>query len=333
MSHWRSVAYVESPLQLLSVLEAHAYGAVGANTEVLVRDPHGTIAPTLSALRTLGLPVGVKVHVSKDSQVGLGRSPVKADFQHVLGDPFSGQQQSGLLRRSRVGEIVMVDDGLNTYAAIEALAANKPLVRPGATSSSARKALGLATTHILRKAAFAGRLTIFTAMPPTDRMLSEVAVLDARLITHEFNWLTGKPMGNQIVEPRVIVGSGFAADGLINGADYVNWVAEVSDLVETRYLPHRRLPTALEQQIAQLPHVVIDQQHTAVELELRSLRNGQEVHLLPTTALVTLAPMLSRNNVTVVPYPVRPAWWTESTTALQRDYLSRPLELFESLSS
>ena len=331
MSHWRSVAYVESPLQLLNVVEAHAYGILGPNCEVVVRDPNGTISPTTQSLKMAGLPVGLKLFGSKDTPQSVKHTAPKGDYVHVLGDPFSGQQQSGLLRRTRVSDVVIVDDGLNTLAAVEALATNKPLVRPGQVPSPARKALGLGMTHILRKVAFSGKLTVFTAMPPTQRLEQELGVVDAHVIFHQYPWLSDLPNQSPITEPHVIVGSGFVADGHINAADYIAWVARIAEQGKVRYFPHRRTPLAVRYQIGQLPGVTVSEETASVEIALRSLTDQQTVHMLPTTALITLTPLLHGRGVTILPAAVPDSWWTEATPVSLRDFLSRPLSLFESL--
>jgi len=331
MSHWRSVAYVESPLQLLNVIEAHSYGVLGPNTEIVLRDPSGTIAPTLTALKEIGLPVGTKIFGSKDTPQTIKHTSPKGDFVHVLGDPFSGQQQSGLLRRSRVTEVVIVDDGLNTLAAIEALAANRPMTRPGQALSPARKALGLAMTHALRKAAFAGRLTVFTAMPPSQLLEQELAVLDARVVFHQYPWLTAQPLSEPIAEETIVVGSGFVADELIHEEPYVDWVRSLAQFGPLRYFPHRRSTPTLRGRLGALENVTVENAQASVEVCLRGLTAPTSVRMLPTSALITLAPMLTPRGVTLLPQGVPESWWTAQTPTQLREFLSRPLELFEAL--
>lgn len=331
MSRWRSVAQVESPLQFLGVVEAHARGVLGTDTQVVLRDPYGSIAPTVTHLKNIGLPSGIKIS-SQGTQPGLGfRSSTRENYVQVLGDPFSGQQQSDLLRRTKTNEIVIVDDGLNTYAVFEALAANKPLTRPGQTLSPARRALGLAATHCLRKAAFSGRLTMFTSMPPTKRLGLDAAVIDASVVHHQFEWLAGQPSAEAITEQRVIIGSGFAADHLISADKYVEWVASVAHEHRTRYFPHRRSTPELVERINALPTVTLSQDHASVEVQLRSLGQGQQVHMLPTTALITLSQLLRTRKVDIVPHAVPDDWWQEHTPAPYRVFLARPLALIESL--
>ncbi len=360
MTYWRAVAYVESPLQLLSAIEAYGYGLLGTETDLVIRDPHSTIAPTLLALKSIGLPAGLKVHMSKDSapsaearltssarktktrpieqRRSLSRSrgsssaytPPSHKYLHVMGDPFSGQQQSGLLRHSGAHEIVILDDGLNTYAAIEALAAQKPLIRPGQTLSPARKVLGLATTRALRNAAFAGQLTIFTAMPATERMLQHLDVLDANVVFHEFPWISAQPTSQAIEEDRIIVGSGFAADGLIDPNRYVEWVEGLAQDTTVRYLPHRRTSPSVLDQIDAIDTVTVTTDNASVEVLLRCVQRGKEIHLLPTTALITLSSILRGRGVSIVPHAVPEDWWTDDTSESLREFLSRPLELFES---
>lgn len=331
MSSWKSVAYVESPLQFLSVVEAQHKGCLGTSTEIIVRDPVQNIAPSVGALRDLGLPQGIKVH-----EIGLVRPsgasrPIRGDYQHVLGDPFSGQQQSGLVRRSRVKDIVIVDDGLNTFAAVEALAGNKPMIRPGHSLSPARRALANATTHVLRKAAFAGRLTVFTAMPPSPRFLQQLEVIDAKVTFHSFEWLASRADAPAIEQQRIIVGSGFVADRLVQPSRYLQWVAETAALTPTLYFPHRRSEESLISAVEEVPLVTVAGNSALVELQLRSLGSTHSVHLLPTTALITLAPLVKAAGSQLHPVPVPDEWWLPDVSPSHREFLSRPLKIFESL--
>ncbi|WP_435299600.1 hypothetical protein [Timonella sp. A28] len=329
MSNWRSIAHVESPLQTLNVVEAHAYGILGHNTQLHVRDPHSTIAPTVQALQHIGVPNGLKIVGKNETTTPARTTKTHTAYTHVLGDPFSGQQQSRLLRHTHVSEIVIVDDGLHTIAVLNALAANKPLVRPGIASSPARKALGMAMTHILRKAAFTQRLTVFTAMPATAAIKHDLDILEAHAVFHTYPWLTAQEPTHLIPEPIVCVGSGFAADGHINPQPYIDWVHSLTHNGPVRYFPHRRTPPHIRQRIGTHELITVAEGHPLVELSLSSLTSEHTVHMLPTTALLTLGPLLRAKNVTMRAHRVPNEWWTTDTPAHLREFLTEPLHLFE----
>lgn len=329
MSHWRSIAYVESPLQLIGVLEAHALGLLGTQTDLVVRDASGAIAPTILALRDLTLPTGLKWFGTKDTPQLPNHPAAQGSYAHVLGDPFSGQQQSGLLRHMNLKDVVIVDDGLNTYAAIEALAENKPMIRPGQQLSPARKALGMATTHALRKAAFSGHLMLCSAMPATERLLTDLAVVDANSTFHSFGWLNAQQVPTPPIQKAVIVGSGFVADGHIHEAHYLGWIAQLAANRDCLYVPHRRTDARLLNAISSINGVEIGTNQACIELTARGLQAGQEIHLLPTTALLTLGAMLTGGHVSIHPHNVPEHWWTDHTTNATRQFLSRPIEIYE----
>lgn len=329
MTHWRSVAYVESPLQLLSSIEAHNLGLLGTHTDLVVRDPNATFTGTINALKSLQLPSGIKWFGSKDTPTLPTHTLEKGSYAHVLGDPFSGQQQSGLLRHVTLGEVVILDDGLNTYAALEALAENKPMVRPGQQLSPARKALGMATTHALRKAAFSGRLTLCSAMPATERLINDLGVIDAKSVFHTFEWLTGRPAAEPPVQKALVVGSGFVADGHIRADHYLGWVTQLAAERDCLYLPHRRTQASVLESISAIPGVKVSAQDACIEMTARSLNAEHEVHLLPTTALLTLRSILAPQGTTLVAHSVPGHWWTAATDESTRAFLSRTITIFE----
>ncbi|WP_029068643.1 hypothetical protein [Jonesia quinghaiensis] len=328
MTGWRSVAYVESPLQLVSTLEAHASGLLGSNTDVVIRDAQQQYRSTVEYLDALGLPQGIRLYGSRDTRYLSGHTAPKGRFTHVLGDPLSGQQQSLLLRRNALGDIVIVDDGMSTLGVLEDLAANRPLVRPTSATSPARKALGKATTHVLRKSAFAGHVTLFTALPLTEHSMHCAETLDITLRAHTFPWVGTQPADESLVHTdHIIVGSALAADGYIHREDYLAWVAQAAGDTAATYIPHRRQDPDLLGHIAELKDITVASGLPLAEIALRHLGTSQHVYSLPSTTLLTLHRQFAQRGVTVHSQDIPPHWWTDSTPPLLREQLLRPLDL------
>ncbi len=327
MNGWRSVAYVESPLQLLSAVEAHAHGVLGSNTDIVVRDANRQYESTVRYVERMGLPQGIRLFGARDTRWLPGHTSAQGRFTHVLGDPLSGQQQSLLLRRNYVGNLVIIDDGVSTLSVLEDLAANRPLVRPTSASSPARLALGRAMTHVIRRRAFAGKVTFFTSLPLSESVLHAAGTLDISVITHAFPWLSANILEDAHFPPQVIVGSAFAADRYITTDAYVQWIRQIASCGDAVYLPHRRQRPDVLAHISEIPSVSVARDLPLAEIALRGLGPEHHVHSLPSTSLLTLHRRFSQRGVQVTMYDIPDTWWCPSTPADLRTQLIRPVEL------
>ncbi len=130
-----ATAWVESPLQLLGVIEAHASGFLGPVTRVVPRDGVPGLATTIARLRELDVPPGVRFEDPRK-----GSSVPRASRTWVIGDPLSGRVQRQLVAGT-AGPIVLVDDGRATLHTLERLAQGEPLTRAKATASVPRRVL------------------------------------------------------------------------------------------------------------------------------------------------------------------------------------------------
>lgn len=319
----RSVAWIESPLQLLSAFEAHWAGALADRTHVHPRAGVPGMTDVVRVLTELA-PPGLAVHPFT-AQIPSPRSP--GNGQWVIGDMFSGAVQRQLVMQPPTADVVVLDDGLATRSLLAALASNRPepLVRAG-HGGPGRRLLGLATWAALRRLMRRGRLSVFTALDIDASIEHRFRSLGGRLGTHEFGWLRSQPISEMVPEPVIVVGSALPADGLIDVGPYVEWVHALTAIGPVAYYPHRRETADALYRIAGNPLVRVNSHTVPVEMRLRALRQGQQVHCLPSTVVSTLGLILSTASVELVAHRVPAHWWTPLATGPVRRHLDNTLD-------
>jgi len=314
-------ALVESPLQLLCTVEAHAAGHAGAVTHVHVRNDVPALGDALSGVRHLDLPDGLDFDLTGPRAALAAREPV-----WVVGDAFSGLfQATAPLRRPR--HVVLVDDGLATLELVRLLVRGAPLVRIGRPASAPRRLLGALAGRRLRALAAAGRVTLFTALPLPPELRDGLRAQGFDVRHNRFGWLAAQPADEVIPEPTVVVGTGMVADGLIDAQRYVGWIRSLAAEGELRYLPHRRQTSELLATLAAIDGVTVDAPGAPVEIRLRGLRRGQRVVSLPSTSTILLTTIISPLGVPVTALDVPADWWTPRATAEHRAHLTSVSEL------
>lgn len=317
--------WVESPLQMLSAIEAHGAGLLGRTSTIHPRGGTHMLDATLHALMAQA-PEGVSFAPAAANPPVLATST--AD-RWATGDAYSGRVQRALLGRIGAREVMIIDDGLATLGLLAALVADEPtaLIRHRAAPTPARRALGIACWFRLRALARAGRLLVFTGLPVRTDVAAKFRELGGHLEGHRFEWLGTQPVGERIPEPTVVVGSALAADGLIREQPYLRWLAGLTDEGPLAYFPHRRETPGFLAELAAHPRVRVREHTIPIEMRLRSLRRGQVVRALPSTALPSLRLLLGANGIRIAGTPVPAAWWNPSTTPELRTHLSSSLEL------
>jgi len=318
-------ALVESPLQLLSAIEAHAAGLGGQRTNIQVRRDVPILARTREALTRSGLPEGVSSAIRSPRAF---LSPF-ASADRIVGDAFSGVFQASLLTRP-TRSLVVVDDGLATLHLGWLLASGEPLLRAGVSAGDRRRRLaGLAASR-LGRLAHAGRLTLFTALPLPEELRSALSATRVEIVANRFLWLRDRPAEPAPDEPTVVVGSALPANGLIDADRYLAWVLGHATDSPLRYIPHRRSHPAVIEALARTPGISIDDSHVPIELRLAGMRSGQRVLSLPSTAAVLLTTLLTPVGVEVEAFPIPGDWWTDQASPERRAYLHSVLPLVES---
>ncbi|MFC4062415.1 hypothetical protein ACFOWE_29295 [Planomonospora corallina] len=318
-----AVAWVESPLQMLGVVEAHHAGLLGPRTRVVPRAGLRPLTVTRRELRRLGLPDGLELAEPEQDMPRPGRGPA-----WVVGDAFSGKVQltwlTALPRR-----VVIVDDGLATIRLLELLTGRPgvPLLRARAAGrplrSAARTALGAAAALRLRAAAHAGRLSIFTALPVPAELADAVRRTGAELAGHDFAWLRAQPLGGpRPAERTVVLGTSLVRNGLIHRERYLTWLAELGSSGPVAYFPHRREDPGDLDRVRRQPGVTVYEGGGPAEMTLRGLAAEQKVISLPSTAVTSLRVLLAARGVAVETVEVPDEWWTARAAPSLRSHLS-----------
>jgi hypothetical protein len=320
-------AWVESPLQLLSVIEAHAAGLLGPRTTIVPRADVVALALTTAHVQPLGLPVGLDIAApSMTDGAGSG-----ARGTWVVGDVFSGRVQRSLILR-RPDRVVVVDDGRATLHLLACLTGSSGTpflraraVRAGAASRSLpgapRRILGALAGARLRDAAAEGRLTIVTACPVEPALEAQAARVGVTLVRHRFGWLRATPCPGAPEQRTVVLGSAMVRDALLRQRPYLDWVSERAAREPLAYFPHRREDSTTLAHLRRQPGVEVYEPGVPVELSLRGLSSRQRVFSLPSTAALTLRSVLADRGTQVVVDPVPNTWWTDSTSAAVRAHL------------
>lgn len=313
-----SVIWAESPLQLLSAVEAHRLGLPGTDTEVRLRAGSSSLTATAAEIERLGPPAGLRPPVAAARPV---RPP--KDGCWVIGDAFSGAVQRRLVSRGG-HRLVVVDDGLATIHLLELLTADRPraLMRARARLGPARRALGAASWARLRAAARSGRLTFCTALPISAELRRAVEELGAAVHFHDFSWLRGRPAAQPPPQRLVVLGSSLVRNGLVHRDRYLDWVRSLADTEPLSYRPHRRECPDVLAELRADPRISVAEAGVPVEISLRGLTAEHRVVSLPSTALTSLRLVLRASGTTIEGMPVPADWWTDAADPDLRDHLS-----------
>lgn len=316
-----SFAWVESPLQFLSALEARA---PGEHLEVQVRRDARGMAEFLTHLDRAWLPaeVTLRTDLREPTAPAESAAPGTHPTRLLIGDPCSGRFQVALAQRRLVlpQVVTIIDDGIATEHAIRLLVAPRPapLRRPRQRLSPTRTALAFATALRLRSLLRRGRLTWTTALPADPLLFTDFEAAGGTVERHTFAHLRALPLSTPELPGSVILGSALSADGLITEEAYLGWVRDTAAAQPCVYLPHRRESAESLARIGALPGVKIQPAGLPVELRLTRAPRGARLFSLPTTAAANLAFTMDAPDIRVSPIPT--AWWTGTAPdSLRRD--------------
>ncbi|GEL95193.1 hypothetical protein [Cellulomonas composti] len=305
-------AWVESPLQMVSALEAADAGLLGPEVSVVHRSGIRSIDELAARLGRVALPSGVRLEAS--STGGLWRHPAPG----AVGDAFSGAVQSRTLL-SRRAPFVVLDDGLATLHLLDLLTnpSASGLSRARAKPGTARRSLALAARSHLLGLARRGRLTVFTVLPVRPEVEQSFAQLGGQIVAHSFAWSSSLREPELHGAREVVVGSAMATDGLVHRAAYTSWVHGIAEAAsgEVVYIPHRRESPSITAHVADRASVRVERGPWPVEVSLRCLPQGAVVHCLPSTPLLSLRGVLADAGVTLSGTRIPDSWWTTAASA------------------
>ncbi|WP_427920369.1 hypothetical protein [Streptomyces sp. cg40] len=331
-----TLAFVESPVQLLNVLEwAHlraprAEGAPGGGLTLVVLSP--TDPMTRGQLRRMADLARDEGHTVRWEEArggpaapfqtigGLTRLLRKAD-RIVMGDPFSRYVQL-LLTITRARDLVVVDDGTATMEFVAQLASGERLVRwhrkggrqgPrdlifAPVSSSARRRL---TPNTRRK------VEIFSSMP------IEEPPKGVTITANEFAWTRATFGPPRITKGADMVGTSLVETGVVDADRYLEAVTALAKTHgATRYFAHRRESTEKLHRLAVETGLEIVRPDLPLELIARRGPIGRTILSFPSTVVHTLPLALVGTEVRVAVCDIDPAWLTENASPRAQGFLS-----------
>jgi hypothetical protein len=330
-----TVALVESPVQLLNVLEwghVRPPGAPGEAVEPLTIVVLSPADPTsrgqLRRMAELARDEGalVRWYEARGGRGGLLRTacalaPTLLRVRRlVIGDPFSRLVQV-LLPLCRAKDITVVDDGTATMEFTEILCRGGKLVRwhrSGRRRSPGDVAFGLFARAARRRLTPGRRhrIELFSAMPATPPPGMAVRA-------NRFAWTRGR-----FGPPRTLTGTDLIGTSLVETGvvDPERYLAVVRGLAERhgarRYFAHRREAPAKLRRLAAETGLEIVRPDLPLELVARRGPIGRSVLSFPSTVVHTLPLALAGTGVTITVCDIDQDWLTTAASPRAHTFLS-----------
>ncbi|MFJ4622572.1 hypothetical protein [Streptomyces sp. NPDC088812] len=331
-----TLAFVESPVQLLNVLEwAHAQALhpqeePGVGLTLVVLSP--TDPMTRGQLRRMAELAREEGHEVRWEEARGGTTApfrtigglaplLRGARRVVMGDPFSRYVQL-LLTITRAADLVVVDDGTATMEFVGQLARGERLVRwhrkggtPGPrdllfapVSASARRRL---TPRADR------RVEVFTSMPVTE------APADVTVTPHTFAWTRARFGPPRVTRGADLVGTSLVETGVVDGDRYLHAVGALSRAHgATRYFAHRRESADKLHRLAGETGLEVVRPELPLELIARRGPIGSTVLSFPSTVVHTLPLALAGTGVRVAVCDIDPTWLTAHASPRAHGFLS-----------
>lgn len=312
MSDSSALALVESPAQLLNVIElAHAVRGTDEPDDLRV----AVLAPSLGRSRdqlraVVGLArqegLTVTWHEPRSGGASVARTirGLLAELgwarRLVVGDPFSGVLQV-LVGLVRPAELTIVDDGPATLELVRRQAAGEPHHRwlaPGAGT----------------------RLRVFTCMPAGEAGLASVGTEVTR---NTYAWLRSRWSDPEVLAGVDLVGCSLVESGIVDPEAYLAGVARlVAEQGVTRYLAHRREP---DDKLAQVRALGVDVVVPRLPLEVEARRGPVSATLIsfPSTCVHTLPVVLAGTGVRTLVCDLPDSWYARRGDAVGEALLRR----------
>ncbi|OII65906.1 hypothetical protein BJP40_15115 [Streptomyces sp. CC53] len=338
------LAFVESPVQLLNVLEwtyarlaepptgapggAPRAGAHGTPPTLVVLPPTDPMSRgQLRRMAGLARDEGLTVHW----QEARGRegslphtlralAPLLRRADHVLiGDPFSRYVQL-LLSLFPPRRLTVVDDGTATMEYAERLSTGERLVRWHRRESRSPRELALAPlTALARRRLAPGRgrtVEIFTALPLA------AAPPGTEVARNAFAWTRARFGPPRVTPGADLVGTSLVETGVVDADRYVGAVAALAAAHGvTRYYAHRRESTPKLHRIATETGLEVVRPELPLELVTRRGPTSRTVLSFPSTVVHTLPAALAGTGVSITVCDVAPEWLKASAPPRARGFL------------
>ncbi|MEU9241560.1 hypothetical protein [Streptomyces sp. NPDC048385] len=349
-----TLAFVESPVQLLNVLEWAHVRARGAAADPMPAVP-GQVRRSVSGISAPGAELTIVVLSPTDPMTrgqlrrmadlardeghrvrweearggtaapfqtigGLAGSLRRAD-RIVMGDPFSRYVQL-LLTITRARDLVVVDDGTATMEFVAQLARGERLVRwhrkggrPGARDLLFAPVSSSARRRLTPSAR--RRVEVFSSMPMAETPTG------VTVTANDFGWTRARFGPPRITKGADMVGTSLVETGVVDGDRYLEAVQALAKAHgATRYFAHRRESTEKLHRLAAETGLEIVRPDLPLELIARRGPIGRTILSFPSTVVHTLPLALAGTGVRVAVCDIDPAWLTENASPRAQGFLS-----------
>ncbi|MDX3616411.1 hypothetical protein OG920_28565 [Streptomyces europaeiscabiei] len=345
-----TLAFVESPVQLLNVLEwAHAHAlqdpgagppfaatdagparASGAGLTLVVLSPNDPMTRgQLRRMAELARDEGHEVRweearggTTAPFHTITGLAPLLRRARRVvMGDPFSRYVQL-LLTITRAEDLVVVDDGTATMEFVSQLARGERLVRwhrkggrPGPRDLIFAPVSSKARKRLTPTAG--RRVEVFSSMP-IDESPEGVSVT-----ANDFAWTRARFGPPRITKGADLVGTSLVETGVVDGGRYLEAVRSLATVHgATRYFAHRRESAEKLHTLAAETGLEIVRPDLPLELIARRGPIGRTILSFPSTVVHTLPLALAGTDVRVAVCDIDPSWLTENASPRAQGFLS-----------
>ena len=322
-----TLALVESPAQLLNVIEWAFQNGVEEQTRLAVLPPRdATTRLQLEAMVDLAREAGLAAtwyepRKSAASMVAVAWELfprlVKAE-RLVVGDPFSRFVQA-VLPLADVAEVVVVDDGTATLSFIAQLTRGDRLSRWHLAESGREVVIDLLSEHardFFMPSKRDGRsIEVFTSMPVQ-------APPGTRQSANTFAWTRGR-FGPPVVQDAAdVIGTSLVETGVVDADRYLAGVVAVTERFGAgRYFAHRREDDAKLATIAARTGLRVVRPDVPLEIAVRRGPVGRLMVSYPSTVTHTLPLVLVDTPVELAVADVPAAWLTPGAPVGAGDFL------------
>ncbi|WEO95714.1 hypothetical protein A6P39_017690 [Streptomyces sp. FXJ1.172] len=352
----RTLAFVESPVQLLNVLEwAHLHGLRGPDPEPLPSVPTQVRRTVAGACPPAGAELTVVVLAPTDpmtrgqlrrmadlardeghrvrwqearggttapfSTIGGLAGPLRRAERIVMGDPFSRYVQL-LLTITRAQDLVVVDDGTATMEFVAQLARGERLVRwhrKGGRPGPRDLLFAPVSSSARRRLTPSDRrrVEVFSSMPVTETPQG------VTVTANDFVWTRSRFGPPRITKGADMVGTSLVETGVVDGDHYLEAVRSLAKAHgATRYFAHRRESAEKLHRLAAETGLEIVRPDLPLELIARRGPIGRTILSFPSTVVHTLPLALVGTGVRVAVCDIDPSWLTQTASPRAQGFLS-----------
>lgn len=326
-----TLAFVESPAQLLNVLEwAHT---TVTDTTVVVLPPQDPM--TRGQLRRMAELARDEGHTVRWTEarggaaplrtVGALTGPLRRAARVVIGDPFSRYVQL-LLGLTSAPEVVVVDDGTATMEFLAQLVRGERLTRwhrrgagglhDALFAPVARRARGRLVPAGGRRPR---RVAVFSAMPVEPA----VGELGVRAERNALAWTRARFGPPRLTDGTDLVGTSLVETGVVEPERYLDAVAALARAHGAkRYFAHRRENAGKLHQVAERAGLEIVRPDLPLELVARRGPVGRTVLSFPSTVVHTLPLALEGTGARVAVCDVDPGWLSRDASPRAAGFLA-----------